>query len=285
MRERLAPPIKGSAGDREDYAALGAFYAEGDGQPVWTTRTGLTQRANDAIAELSKADDWGLRAADYAVPAIDSAASFEMLADAEIKLGVAVLKYGRHARGGRLDPPSISRCSIRSRPSTIPRPCSRPSLPPMRPTRICAGFIPSIRNSSACVRPCWPRAACKARTTPRRSSSIPAGPAIKPGQEHAQIALLRQRLATPAEGDGKETLYDDALADAVKAVQVAGRPESERHHQRGDAHRAQWRRAADVRRQVRSGCIVNMERWRWMPENLGRFLRLGQRARADDQDL
>ena len=48
VRERLAAPIKGSAGDREDYAALATFYADGDGQPVWTSRTGLTQRANDA---------------------------------------------------------------------------------------------------------------------------------------------------------------------------------------------------------------------------------------------
>src|SRR5215470_12021152 len=31
------------------------------------------------------------------------------LADAEMKLGLAVLKYGRQARGGRLDPSAISR--------------------------------------------------------------------------------------------------------------------------------------------------------------------------------
>ena len=110
VRERLATPLaKASAGDREDFAALASFYAEGDGQPVWTSRTGLTQRAKDAIAELRKADDWGLRAADYEVPTVDSAASFEMLADVEIKVGLAVLKYGRHARGGRLDPRSVSR--------------------------------------------------------------------------------------------------------------------------------------------------------------------------------
>ena len=76
---------------------------------MWTSRTGLTQRAKDAIAELRKADDWGLRAADYDVPAVDSAASFEMLADVEIKIGLAVMKYGRHARGGRLDPGSVSK--------------------------------------------------------------------------------------------------------------------------------------------------------------------------------
>src|SRR5262245_46696285 len=85
VREQMAKPVaRGNAGDRDDYAAVASFYAEGDAQPIWTTRTGLTQRARDAIAELRKADDWGLRAADFDVPAVDSAASFDMLANAEV---------------------------------------------------------------------------------------------------------------------------------------------------------------------------------------------------------
>src|SRR5262249_35003218 len=38
VRERLAtPPARASAADREDHAGLAAFYAEGNGQPVWTS--------------------------------------------------------------------------------------------------------------------------------------------------------------------------------------------------------------------------------------------------------
>ena len=76
-----------------------------------------------AIGELRKADDWGLKAAAFDVPSLpEGPATAEALADAEIKLGLAVLKYGRHARGGRLDPPRSAACSTRSRSSTTPRP-------------------------------------------------------------------------------------------------------------------------------------------------------------------
>ena len=60
------------------------------------------------IAELRKADDWGLRAPTIEVPRSTARPSFGLLADAEIRLGLAVMKYGRYARGGRLDPGSVS---------------------------------------------------------------------------------------------------------------------------------------------------------------------------------
>ena len=105
---------------------------------------------------------------------------------------------------------------------------------------------------------------------PAPAVKIPAGPAIKPGQEHAQIALLRQRLAIPAAADGKETLYDDALVAAVKAVQVQGGMEPT-----GIINAATRNALNGVERPTSAGnvqrIIVNMERWRWMPENLGAF--------------
>jgi hypothetical protein len=44
--------------------------------------------------------------------------------------------------------------------------------------------------------------------TPDRPAN---GPVLKPGMEHPDIALLRQRLKVPAEG-GREALYDPAAA-------------------------------------------------------------------------
>jgi murein L,D-transpeptidase YcbB/YkuD len=105
---------------------------------------------------------------------------------------------------------------------------------------------------------------------PTPTVKIPAGPAIKPGQEHDQIALLRQRLATPAPDDGKATFYDDSLATAVKAVQVQNGMEPT-----GVINAATRNALNGVERPTSAGnlqrIIVNMERWRWMPENLGAF--------------
>ena len=271
VRQRLsAAPTGGSPADREDYAALAAFYAGGSGQPVWTSKDGFTARATQAIGEIRKADDWGLKASAFEVPAPpEGSATAEALADAEIKLGIAVLKYGRHARGGRLDPPSVSR--MFDQKPTIYDPKTL-----MQAIAVADAADAYLRN----LHPKHPQferlrqAMLVARGVkpddPAPAVKIPAGPAIKPGQEHAQIALLRQRLATPAPADGKETLYDDALVTAVKAIQVQAGMEPT-----GVINAATRNALNGVERPTSAGnvqrIIVNMERWRWMPENLGAF--------------
>jgi murein L,D-transpeptidase YcbB/YkuD len=108
VRRRLAEPARRDV-HRGDRAALTAFYAARAGEPVWVTSGGLNARAQDAIAEIRKVEDWGLALADFELPRpIAADASPTALADAEILVGLAVLEYARHARGGRLDPASLS---------------------------------------------------------------------------------------------------------------------------------------------------------------------------------
>src|SRR5262249_19337818 len=87
---------------------------------------------------------------------------------------------------------------------------------------------------------------------------------------HAHIALLRQRLAMPAGADGSETLYEDALATAVKAVQVQNGLD-----QTGIINTATRNALNGLDRPTPGSnlqrIIVNMERWRWMPDDLGEF--------------
>ena len=50
--------------------------------------------------------------------------------------------------------------------------------------------------------------------------TIPDGPLLKLGVEHEQVALLRKRLDVPAKAeDGKETLFDASVDEAVKRFQ------------------------------------------------------------------
>src|SRR5215470_901269 len=67
VRRRLALPARGDV-DRGDRAALTAFYAARTGEPVWVTSSGLNARAQDAIAEIRKAEDWGLSLAAFELP-------------------------------------------------------------------------------------------------------------------------------------------------------------------------------------------------------------------------
>src|SRR5262249_54407593 len=71
VRERLAAtPARGSEADREDYAGLVAFYGESNGQPIWTSTDGFTPRARQAMAEIRRADDWGLKASAFDLPTL-----------------------------------------------------------------------------------------------------------------------------------------------------------------------------------------------------------------------
>ena len=72
-------------------------------------------------------------------------------------------------------------------------------------------------------------------------------------------------------GDKENPLYDDAVRDAVKTFQTerrhARRRQSWRQH-RARHERREARGASDHRQSGRHH-LVNMERWRWMPRDLG----------------
>src|SRR5688572_17061200 len=103
-RTKLAPAAA------EDLAAATAFYNVHSGSLLWVAESGVSERGNAVINEIRRADDWGLRARDFALPQLPAGAvSPEAAAAAEMAATFAVLKYARHARGGRLgDLSSIS---------------------------------------------------------------------------------------------------------------------------------------------------------------------------------
>ena len=109
VRRRLqAAADRGGPAEKADLAALRAFYLEGNGRAQWTGTEGLSVRGQAVVAELRRASDFGLEPSAYEIVSLAAGAAPETAADAEIALGLAILKYARHARGGRTDPRSIS---------------------------------------------------------------------------------------------------------------------------------------------------------------------------------
>jgi murein L,D-transpeptidase YcbB/YkuD len=102
-----------SAADREDRGALAEFYAGRQQAPLWVGASGLTAAADAIVAEIGRAGDWGLEASAFRLPVLKVAAGAQLSraerADAEIALSLAILKYARHARGGRADPATLSK--------------------------------------------------------------------------------------------------------------------------------------------------------------------------------
>ncbi len=258
------------ADNRDDVAGMTAFYTENKGQAVWTGKDGYNPQALKAIREIRNADDWGLDASAFQIPANPGTkATPEALADADIKLSLTILKYARHARGGRLDPPSISEIIDR-----------RPRIYDPKTT---LEAISAAESADAYLRGLHPkheqfkrlRQALLATNKAGSGGSsarfpIPAGPELRPGDDHPQIALLRRRLSV-GPGDAGETYYDETLLAAVNRYQRARRLEITGIIDRRLRSALNEGTAGGNPDEKRLRILVNMERWRWMPESLGEF--------------
>ena len=90
IRSKLADAALRKGADAKDLAALEVFYAERSDPPVWITSMGFSARAQEAINEISKADDWGLTASAFELPPPgDLPDSVDEQASVEIKLQLA----------------------------------------------------------------------------------------------------------------------------------------------------------------------------------------------------
>src|SRR5262249_49986544 len=105
VQNKLSP--KSPSVRKNEQAALVEYYSVPDQQLLRLDGQGLTDRAKPGMAEIAKADAYGLKASDYALPKGDGfnpsdPKATEWLADAEVKLSYAVLDYANDARGGRI---------------------------------------------------------------------------------------------------------------------------------------------------------------------------------------
>ena len=169
----------GKSDHREDVNGAKAFYTENKGQPIWVTKEGFNPRALKAEHEILNANDWGLDASAFQLPAAPSAtATPEALAEAEIKLSLAVLKYARYAEADQLDRPRSATSSTGAPTSLSLNPCSK-AYPPRNPrTPICADCIRSTSSSGGSARRFSPSAKVRAAVLPHAYRRVPIlGPA------------------------------------------------------------------------------------------------------------
>ncbi len=117
-----ALPAGGSDEERNEHTALVSFYETRHYSPLWLDAEGkLNAKAGEAVAEIGSAKNWGLDPRDFALPALERAAlSPDAAAASELKLSLALLKYGRYARGGRIiDPPEQLSSYLDRRPQLL----------------------------------------------------------------------------------------------------------------------------------------------------------------------
>jgi len=261
---------------KDEKGALVEYYSVPDQKLLWVDANGLTDRGKAVVAEIKEADDYGLRASDYELPdmaSFDPSApdAVDRLANAEIEISHAVLDYSYDARGGRIDPQRISKnldptralpdpleviesISFRSDPAAYLR-----SFQPDQPQfELLRKKLIELRGGN------------QEAKEEKPEIQIPDGPLLKPGVEDPQVALLRTRLEIP-EGQNPN-LYDAAVLEAVTKFQtehdtaadgVVGPGTRRLLNQPNLRHMGSPAQIKTI--------LLNMERWRWLPHDLGSF--------------
>ena len=269
IREALEQPgtprIDGRSLDRP---ALTRFYRPREFAPAWGAVDGGRERASRLLQALTASEAHGLRPARYHVDAIrargaGTAAGWSV--EAELLLTDAFVRYATDVRSGRR-PAGFAEADwgIPAQPfdavSALARGLREPtswttllaSLPPPAPEY--GRLVDALRRYRAiAAHGDWPL--------------VPAGTPLSAGDDDARVAVLRRRLAAEDErvAPGRETHYGAQLEDGVRRFQSRhGLPAD------GIVGRATVRSlnvsAADRVRQI----ALNLERWRWLPREVGR---------------
>jgi murein L,D-transpeptidase YcbB/YkuD len=259
LRDLAAGKFDRIVGGKKERTLIDAFYSGRDYAPLWLTDGKASDRAKAAISYLGHVDTEGLDPADYPVPDFRALSDPAALAEAELKLTAAVLTFAHHAQMGRVHWSRISADIFYNQ--TAPEPAD--VLADM------AGAT-DVGAALAAYNPQHPGyKALKAKLAEIRANKgdtgqerIPGGPVLKVGMHDARVPQLRERLGMSGDGE----TYDKALAAAVKTFQQQHKIAANGTLTTATLDALNGRtpdRAADI-------IIANMERWRWLPHQLGK---------------
>jgi len=282
LEDRLSATSSATDVKKADRSALVEFYAVPDQPLLWVDANGLTPRGKAVMEAIAHADDYGLRAADYELPQAGAvtptnAAATSGLADAEMKISLAVLGYAHDARGGRIDP---SRLTENLDP-TLALPVPLEVLDSIAIRSDAAAYLRSFQPDQPQFE------ALRQKLLEQRGGGdaktvvqIPDGPTLKKGVEHEQVALLRQRLEIASTTDDgvsvngaavNENTFDDAVEAAVKDFQRSHGAAPDGVVGAGTRRLMNQTHHAAANRGQERLILLNMERWRWLPHDLGAF--------------
>jgi murein L,D-transpeptidase YcbB/YkuD len=262
-----ALPADGTDEEKKEREAIAAFYGARAYAPLWIEGNGFSAKAAVLMQEIENAAAWGLDPKDFVLlftfkPGSAALQPAEDVAEADLGISLAALKYARYARGGRIMNPTEQLNSNLDR---------RPQL--IAPSEVLQGLA-GADDAGAYLAGTNPKHEQFVRLRDKylavtAKGKIPAGPDLTPGMKDPQVAALRQRLGVRVEAignnEGDAEHYDPGLEAAVIAfkesrkltpangtVDAATRAALNKS-EKGDAKKIQ----------------ANMEMWRWMNPDLG----------------
>jgi len=255
---------------KAERTAIEKFYVGREFAPIWTQGGKLTDSGKGVVARLKDAASDGLNPSDYPVPDFDAATTPDALAEADLRLTSSMLDYARHAQSGRMHWSQVS--------GDIQYPEH-----PIDPTEVLTK-VTSANDASLALDSYNPphklyRELKKKLAELRGKGDGPVieiadGPVLKftpaRGKNHPAVEMedervpqLRAKLNIAENADDRH--YDAKVAEAVRKFQASAdlRPTGVLDEKTVRAINSPKRD-----RQIDT-VIVNMERWRWLPRDLG----------------
>ena len=266
--------IVGRKADRE---GIESYYKHHDYAPIWVANGAADARAKSAADYLAHADQVGLEPSDYPTPAFKSDMSADQLAEAEIHLTETALTFARQAQPGRVSFTRVGN-DISFHPAA-PEPAEVLAKlagtddagkvldafnPPQPEFKALREKLAELRSSKGDE----PKPDAKPVAPQVR---IPEGKILRPGMKDERVIALRKRLDIA--GDKNDPRYDDKVMDAVKAFQLSADIGADGMLGPNTVRVLNGQKVAVSKHRSLQNkidtIVVNMERWRWFPRDLG----------------
>ena len=255
---------------KNERIAVENFYKDRNYVSLWSDSGALNGRGKSVIARLKDAGAEGLNPADYPTPDFASATSPDALAEAELKLTESTLDYARQAQSGRMHWSRVS--------ADIQYPEH-----PVDPVEVLINVSTAKDASAALVGynpPPKGYEALKAKlavmtgATEDTSKQIAEGATlkfVKPAKkgpapevmEDARVPMIRAKLGMSEDLD--DAKYDAKVSEAVRKFQASNDLKAT-----GILDDQTVRALNGPKKDKQIDIVrVNMERWRWLPRELG----------------
>jgi L,D-transpeptidase YcbB len=253
---------------KNEREAVEAYYVKSQSAtPLWFAGGAPSERARAAIAHLRTIADDGLYPADYSLPDL-AVASADAAAEAELKFTATLLTYARHAMNGRVHFSRVSP-NVEYKDNFDAADAMRQIASSGDMRRTLAGFNPQHPGYKALK-----AKYAELRDQPASAGpiQIASGPVLRYGRDRhgrevvmndPRVPQLRERFGLPPTPD---TRYTHQLANAVAGFQKANKLQA--NGQLNAATVAALN--GPNREQQMMAVLATLERWRWMPRDLGR---------------
>lgn len=265
---------------------LPTFYVKQNYKPAWSDNNGLLPQAEVLINIIRDADREGLKPNDYHFSQLetalrgirqdkvvsypnyqsdDNSPNPRDLANIDLLLTDAFILYGSHLLHGRINPKTVDAAWLIEDQEQDLIEVLRTALSSNKVEEALKNLMPRHPSYTSLT-----QALIKYREIADKGGwpTLSDGPKMEKGEHSERVTVLRKRLAITGDLNEELTndseLFDDSLEQALRNFQ-------RRHGLRTDGIVGQYTLAAlNVPVEKRIGQIeLNMERLRWLPQNLG----------------